>query len=134
MANLLLALSCLLIFLEAFQFSFRYGLVNRTFYAISPSLIETSIAIPGFKNSATEPYFEKLTLERNVVAYLTNEFVPHIKQYTVGFYYYYPDSQYLCTTAYCQGVAISLSTPLVADIFYRETLTFEIVKQHELSS
>lgn len=134
MANLLLALATLLVFLEAFQFGFRYGLVNRTFYAISPSLVETAIAIPGFKNAATEPYFEKLMLESAVVAYLTHEFEPHVKRYTVGFYYFDPDSRYLCTTSYCQGVAISLNALLVADFHYRETLTFEIVKQYERSS
>jgi hypothetical protein len=134
MANLLMALSFLLIFLEAFQFGFRYGLVNRTFYALSPSLIETSIATPGLKNGASEPYFEKIMLENIVIEYLLSEFDPHIKKFTVGFYYYSPNSEFVCTTSYCQGVAISLKTLLIGDFVYDETLTFEIIKQHELSS
>jgi len=134
MANLLLALSCLLIFLEAFQFGFRYGLVNRTFYALSPSLIETAIATPGLKNGSSEPYFEKIILESIVIEYLRHEFNPHVKKFTVGFYYFSPESEFLCTSVYCQGVAISLKTLLIADLIYQETLTFEIIKQHELSS
>lgn len=128
MVNILMALSCLLLFLEAFQFTFRFGLVNRTFYALSPSLIETCIVIPGLFNQSEEPYFDQAMLEQRTVKYLQDELKPHINSFTLSYYYYVPSSRLLCMSEYCQGVAIALRAPLVLAIEYQQTLTFEITK------
>ncbi len=128
-ANLAVIFTFMLIMLEAFQFGQRYGIANRSFYAISPGLIETAIAIPGLFNASDVPYFDKNLLPHRVTTYLSGELFPTFSEYDVAFFYYVPTTKMLCTSTYCQGVTIRLVVALTPWLDYDKRLSFEISEQ-----
>ena len=125
MANLVASLSLLLAMLSAFRFSYRYGLVNRAFYSLSPSIVETSIALPGFDNSSDVPFFDPDLVLQAVGTYLEERLFPEFTEFTLRLSYYDPGSGLLCSS-YCQGLTTRLVVALGMGFDYDEQLSFEI--------
>jgi hypothetical protein len=125
MLNLALSMSFLLIMLEAFQFTFRYGIVSRTFFSISPRVIELGIAWPGFNNDQDEPYYDDERLEASVIAFLEEGLFPELSEFKLSLHYYEPDTGMLCGE-YCQGVVIKIAAPILSWYEYEAQCSFEI--------
>ncbi|HAK05643.1 MAG TPA: hypothetical protein DCM23_02930 [Firmicutes bacterium] len=126
MANVAVALSVLLIMLEAFQFGQRFSVVKRTFYSLSPHVIESCIAFPGFNNQSEEPFFDKDLMRENIPIYLKDNMIPTIETFQVSFYYFELENNMICHSDYCQGVTINLIVPITGWFDYEEQLSFEI--------
>ncbi len=126
MTNVLLSFSFLIMWLNAFMFTIRYGEINRAFYGLSPGLIETCIATPGVNNNESEPFFIKPQLEDDVVTYLMRE-LNNFNSFTVSFYYYVPTTRMYCSGDYCQGVAIKLQSRVNSFVKYEQKLQYEII-------
>lgn len=126
MANLAVMVTLLIAMLEAFQFGWRYDLINRTFYGLSPALIQVAIAIPGFYNDQEVPFYDQSQLQNEIVAYLDKHLYPEFPSYELGFHYYDPDDGMLCSDGYCQGVVVRIIAPLTSWLDYDEQLSFEI--------
>ncbi|MFA5235604.1 MAG: hypothetical protein WC399_01930 [Bacilli bacterium] len=125
MLNLAIPLSLLLIMLEAFQFTFRYGIASRAFYSISPHVIEQGVAWPGFQNEQDEPYYDSERLEASVRAFLAERLFPELDEFQLGFHYYVAGTGMLCSE-YCQGVIIKIKAPLLSWYDYEAQSSYEI--------
>ncbi len=125
MLNMTMAMTLMLIMLEAFQFTFRYGIVSRAFFAISPGVIELGVAWPGFMNEETAPYFDDQKLESSLVAFLEDRLFPELDEFRLRLHYYVPETGMLCSE-YCQGVIIKINVPLLGWYEYEAQSSYEI--------
>ena len=126
MANLCVALTMLLMVIEAFSFSLTYGQVKRAFYGLGPTIIEIAIIVPGFENDLTKPYYDQSLLVNIISQYFESHLKDNLNQITIAFYYFDPITNMVCLSDLCQGVTIELNCQIRQWYTYNQTMSFSI--------
>lgn len=100
-----------LIFSFFLNFSFgamKFSSINRTFLLMYKGIPESSIGYVSTSGTLIEPYFIQDILEDYVVNYFQENLTRYVEHYEASIYYFDPDTELMCTSAYCKAVRISL--------------------------
>jgi hypothetical protein len=128
MGNIIITLLLLILSINVFHTSYVYGLINRTFSRLSPSVIETSIVVIEAIEKQIQPYYDKSLLENNVINFLSQHLFPAIDNYQISFYYFNPETHQICLDLHCQGVRISLASQINIFLEYQRMISYRITQ------
>lgn len=92
---------------------------------IPPALIENSVLLI---NPSETLHFDKKRLEENIELYFLLNIEPYIRNYQIQFYYYSPSDMSMCFGDKCQGVEITLKSPISYFFAYEKTMYYQIIK------
>ncbi len=110
---------------DVLTISNRVIVVDLAIRNVPISLIENSVLLI---NPGETLYFDKNRLEESIETYFLLNIEPYIQDYKIEFYYYSPVDLSMCLGDKCQGVEITLTSPISYFYTYKKTMYYQITK------